>query len=105
MAITTVNKLQTDAWKPVVGVLESAIGRLAAGRPAMNDCQIVFFEIATDGRLHVNVTHRYATKEVRGWAGPAVVESGFLHNRTFGDTTSRSQMIRHIQDMVFAARI
>jgi hypothetical protein len=29
---------------------------------------------------------------------------GFVHNRTFGDTPAH-QIIRHIRDMVFAARI
>jgi hypothetical protein len=50
------------------------------------------------------VTHRYPTREIRGWAGPAVVADGFIHNRTFGDMPP-GRMIRHIRDMVFAARI
>jgi hypothetical protein len=69
-----------------------------------NDCQIALFEIARDAHLHVNVTHRYPTRRVRGWAGPARVPDGFVHNRTFGDTRP-SRIIRHIRDVVFAARI
>ena len=62
------------------------------------------FEIVSDGHLHVNVTHKYPTRTARGWAGPASLPEGFVHNRTFGDTQP-SQIIRHVRDMVFAARI
>jgi len=68
-----------------------------------NDCQVAFFEIVRDGDLHVNVTHRYQTQAVPGWAGPASLPAGFVHNRTFGDV-SPGQMIRHIREMVFAPR-
>lgn len=104
MAITTKHTLRTGSWTADVEAMETAIGRFRADGPLTNGCQVVFFEIAGDGHLHVNVTHRYSTKEVRGWAGPARVPDGFVHNRTFGDTQP-SQMIRHIRDMVFAARI
>ena len=104
MAITTKHTLLTDAWTADVETLETAIGRFKAAGPSTNDCQVVFFEIVRDGHLHVNVTHRYATKAVSGWAGPACVPDGFVNNRLFGDAHP-SQMIRHIRDMVFAARI
>jgi len=69
-----------------------------------NNCEVVLFEIAGDGHLHCNVTHRHATKTVTGWAGPGHVPGGFVHNRRFGDT-SQNDMIRHIRDMVCAARV
>jgi hypothetical protein len=104
MAITSRHTLLTDSWTADVEALETAIGRFKSERPLTNDCQIALFEIARDAHLHVNVTHRYATRKVRGWAGPASVPDGFVHNRTFGDTQP-SRIIRHIRDMVFAARI
>ena len=104
MAITTRHTLLTDSWTAEVEELETAIGRFKPDRSLTNDCQIVFFEIVGDGQLHINVTNRYQTMAVRGWAGPASLPRGFVHNRTFGDP-QRSQMIRHIRDMVFAARI
>jgi hypothetical protein len=100
--LSSTHKLLTDHWAEEVEAIEVAIGRLQATRPLANDCSVVFFEIAHDGHLHVNVTHRYPTKEVRGWAGPAHVDSGFLHNRTFADAPT-AQVLRHIRDMVFAA--
>jgi hypothetical protein len=84
--------------------LESAIGRFKADPDVTNNCEVVFFEIAGDEYLHCNVTHRYATKSVAGWAGPGHVAGGFVHNRRFGDTP-RTDIIRHIRDMVFAARV
>ena len=104
MGITTRHTLLTGSWTGEVEALETAIGRFKPDRSLTNDCQIVFFEIVGDGQLHINVTHRYQTMAVRGWAGPASLPGGFVHNRTFGDP-QRSQMIRHIRDMVFAARI
>jgi hypothetical protein len=103
MAITTKHTLLTGSWTADVETLEAAIGRFKADGPSKNDCQVVFFEIVRDRHLHVNVTHRHPTKEVMGWSGPATVADGFLHNRTFG-STQPSQMLRHIREMVFAAR-
>jgi len=104
MSITTRHTLLTGSWTADVEALETAIGRFKAKRPLTNDCQIALFEIARDTQLHVNVTHRYPTRKVRGWAGPARVADGFVHNRTFGDSQS-SLIVRHIRQMVFAARI
>jgi hypothetical protein len=103
MAITTRHALLTESWTARVEALETAIGHFKAKRPLTNDCQVVFFEIGRDRHLHVNVTHRYATRAVRGWAGPGNVPDGFVHNRRFSDTPP-SRMIRHIRDMVLAAR-
>jgi hypothetical protein len=100
-AVTTTHKLLTSSWTADVETVEAAIGRFTARRRLANDCQIVFFEIAGDGQLHVNVTHQDATMPVRGWAGPARLPGGFVHNRRFGDN-SPSQIIRHIRDVVFA---
>ena len=104
MAVTTKQALLSGVWSGHVQALETAVGRFKAERPLTNDCQVVFFEIPGDRQLHVNVTHRYATKAVAGWAGPGSVPSGFVHNRRFSDTQS-SQVIRHVRNMVFAARI
>jgi len=103
MGITTTHKLLTDSWTADVHVVEDAIERLGASRGVIDDCQVALFEIVRDDHLHVNVTHKYATRTAPGWAGPAVLRSGFVHNRTFVDTQP-SDIIRHIRQMIFAAR-
>ena len=100
--VTTRHTLRTSSWTADVETLETAIGQLSVDRPMSNDCQVVFFEIAGDDQLHVNVTHQRPTKSVRGWAGPAALPAGFVHNRRFGNTTP-SRMIRQIRDMIWAA--
>ena len=102
--VTTKHKLLTDSWTSDVEALETAVGRFRADRTLPNDCEVVFFEIGGDGHLHVNVTHRHQTTAVTGWAGPASLREGFVHNRTFGDTPPR-QILREIRDMVLAERI
>jgi hypothetical protein len=101
--VTTTHRLLTYAWTADVEALETAVGRFTTERSLTNDCHVVFFEIG-DGRLHVNVTHRYQTRPVKGWAGPASLREGFVHNRTFADAAP-GQMVRQIRDMVFAERI
>ena len=100
MAVTTRHKLLTGSWTADVETVEAAIRRFSSTE---NSCDVVLFEIGGDDHLHVNVTHRHATQPVNGWAGPGSVPDGFIHNRTFADTEPQ-QMIRHIRDMVFAAR-
>lgn len=102
-AVMTKHKLLTSSWTADVDTLETAIGRFPTDGRLANDCQVVFFEIAGDAQLHVNVTHQHATMAVRGWAGPGKLPDGFVHNRRFSDTPP-DQMIRHIRDMVFASR-
>lgn len=104
MMITTKRKQLSPSWATDVAALERAIQRFTLDRPLTNDCKVVFFEVARDGHLHVNVTHKHQTAAAAGWAGPASMPEGFVHNRRFGDTAP-SQMIRHIRNMVFAARI
>ena len=104
ITIATRHALLTDTWTRDVQALDTAIGRFEAKRPVTNACQVACFEIAGDGHLHVNVTHRYATTGVSGWAGPASLPEGFVHNRRFGGTPP-NRIIRHVRDMVFAARI
>jgi hypothetical protein len=104
MTIATTRKLLTDSWTADVDTVETAVGRFKPDAAVRNDCEVVFFEVARDGDLHVNVTHKYQTRTVRGWAGPASLPRGFVHNRTFGDTQP-SQIVRRVRDMVFAARI
>ena len=103
VAVSARHQLLSDSWRADVEALEDVIGRLRTDGTPTN-CDVVCFEIAGDAHLHVNVTHRYATKGVRGWAGPGRVPEGFVHNRRFADTPQR-RMIRHVRDMVFAARV
>ena len=104
MAISARHELLSDSWTADVANLEWAIGGFKADRNMANNCEVVFFEIVGDGQLHCNVTHRHPTKTISGWAGPGHVTDGFVHNRRFGDT-SQKDMVRHIRDMVFAARV
>jgi hypothetical protein len=101
--VTTKHRLLTHAWTVEVQNLESAIGHFNVTRTLRNPCQVAFFEVAGDDELHVNITHRHQTAEVRGWAGPANMPEGYVHNRRFGDTRP-AIMIRQIRQMVFAAR-
>jgi len=102
-ALTTRRKLLTHSWTADVSAVEAAIDRFADRRPLTNGCRVTLFEVARDPDLHVNVTHRHPTVTARGWAGPAVLPDGFVHNRTF-DHTSSGGIARHIRDMVFAER-
>jgi hypothetical protein len=105
MAITTARKLLTDSWTDDVETVEALVGRFRPGRAAKNDCHVVFFEMARDLHLHVNVTHKYPTKSVPGWAGPGSLPQGFVHNRRFSEEQSSDQIVRHLRDMIFAAPI
>ena len=102
MRISARHQLLSDSWIADVENLEWAIGHFKVGSNVA--CEVVFFEIAGDGHLHCNVTHRHPTETVAGWAGPGDVRGGFVHNRRFADTP-HNDMIRHIRDMVFAARV
>ncbi len=104
MNITTTRNLLTQSWTADVEALEIAIRGLTSRRPLTNDCRVALFEVVGDVNLHVNVTHRYETEAARGWAGPAVLPQGFVHNRTFGDMRP-NQIVRRIREMVFSARI
>ena len=102
--VTTKQRLLTSSWTADVQGLETAINRFNQDGRVTNDCEVAFFEVARDTHLHVNVTHRHQTRAISGWAGPASMPAGFVHNRTF-DHTSPGQVIRHIREMVFAARV
>lgn len=102
--ISSRHQLLGNSWTADVASLEWAIGRFKDNSEVADDCEVVFFEIAGDEHLHCNVTHRHATKTIAGWAGPGRVAGGFVHNRRFGDT-SPSAIVRHVRDMVFAARV
>lgn len=104
MVATTRHKLLTDSWTADVETLETGVGRFTSARPLLNHCQVVFFEIAGDDDLHVNVTHQHETIPVRGWAGPGRLPDGFVNNRRFADAPP-STILRHVRDMVYAARI
>jgi hypothetical protein len=103
MIAKTSHKLLTDSWTADVQTLETGVGRFTSDRPLLNHCRVVFFEIAGDDDLHVNVTHEHETVPVRGWAGPGRLTDGFVNNRKFGDTPP-STILRHVRDMVYAAR-
>lgn len=104
MSITTTRNLLTQSWTADVDALEIAIGRLTSRQSPTNDCRVALFEVAGDGSLHVNVTHRHRTQAPRGWAGPAVMPQGFVHNRTFSDMPP-NRIVRHIREMVFSDRV
>ena len=101
--LTTRHQLLTSAWTADVEVLETAIERFTADRPLADDCRVDLFEMPGDGHLHVNVTHHDRRVSPPGWAGPGKVANGFIHNRRFVHMP-QSQVIRHIREMVFAAR-
>lgn len=96
--------LSTSRRTADVERLESAIDRFKADPDVGISCEVAFFEMVGDEHLHCNVTHRHATKSVTGWAGPGHVPDGFVHNRRFGDAPY-NEVVRHIRDMVFAARV
>ena len=80
--IRTRHSLRTNSWTADVATMETAVGRLTADRPLADNCQVVFFEIAGDNQLHVNVTHQHPAMTVDGWAAPQADGSC---NRRFGD--------------------
>ncbi len=95
--------LVTDDWTADVQILGKGIGEFAAPRGAANRGSVACFEVAGDPSLHVNVTHSHETKPVKGWAGPGVSATGFIHNRTFSSAPTVA-ILRSIREMVFAAR-
>ena len=105
MTITTTHKLLTNSWTADVDALETAVGGFRTDHAPSNDCHVVLFEIVSDGHLHVNVTHKFPTKSVPGWAGPASLAGGFVHNRRFSEAQPTSQIVRHVREMVFAAPV
>ena len=105
MGISIRHRLLSDSRRTAdVERLELAIGRFKADPDVANNCEVAFFEMVGDEHLHCNVTHRHATKSITGWAGPGHVLDAFVHNRRFGDAP-HSEVLRHIRDMVFAARV
>jgi len=100
--LSSTRKLLSGSWAAEVEEIERAISRVGDTRRLSSDCEVVFFEIADDTTLHVNVTHQQLTKEIPGWAGPAHTVDGFVHNRTFGAIPTL-RIVRHVREMVFAA--
>ena len=105
MTITTTHKLLTGSWTANVEALETAVGRFRTDQARSNDCHVTLFEMVRDGHLHVNVTHKHQTKSVPGWAGPASLPQGFVHNRRFSEAEPTGRIVRHVRDMVFATPI
>jgi hypothetical protein len=101
--LSSTRRLLSASWAADVDAIETAMSRFEDGHPLAGDCQVAFFEIAADERLHVNVTHRHPTKEIRGWAGPASTPDGFVTNRTFSAVPT-ARIVRHLRDMIFAAQ-
>jgi hypothetical protein len=95
------HKLLTDAWTADVQTLERGIGKF--GVPPAREYHVALFELEGDSTLHVNVTHKLKTKPVKGWSGPGVSATGFIHNRRF-EATPTAEILRNIRDMVFAGR-
>jgi len=104
MNIITTRNLLTRSWTADVDAMETAIGRLTSRRPLTDACRVALFEVVGDDDLHVNVTHQHQTRAPKGWAGPAVLPQGFVHNRTFGDIPP-NRIVHSIREMVFSARI
>jgi hypothetical protein len=100
-AVTTAHWNLTSSWIADVETMERAVERFTVNERIATDCHVAFFEIAGDGELHVNVTHQHPTPVVRGWAGPARLPNGFVHNRRFAHAPP-SRIVRHIRNMVFA---
>ncbi len=103
MGLRTTRKLMTESWTEDVQVVEAAISRFGEDRTVTNDCQVALFDTGRDDHLHVNVTHRYATRTARGWAGPARLPGGFVHNRRFRDGRI-TEIIGCVREMVYASR-
>ena len=89
LAISARHELLSDSWASDVEKLELAIRRFNADWSMANNCEVVLFEIAGDEQLHVNVTHKYATKSVRGGQDQAVcpmalftIEDSVIRHRT-----------------------
>lgn len=101
MGLRTSHKCLTKVWAADVAAVEAAISQFAVHRPVTNDCQVVLFELERDEHLHVNVTHKRPTRTLRGWAGPAKLPGGFVHNRVFADSEA-VDIIGEIRRMVFA---
>ena len=104
MTITATHKLVTESWTADVEAVETAVRRFRTNDALDNDCQVMLFEVVRDGHLHVNVTHKYPTTTAPGWAGPASLPQGFVHNRIFSEQPT-GQIVRDIRHMVFAAAI
>lgn len=103
MGLRTTRKLMTKSWTADVQVVEAAVGRFSENRAVTNDCQVALFETGRDEHLHVNVTHRYPTRTAPGWAGPARLPGGFVHNRRFRDSPI-TEIIGSVREMVYASR-
>ena len=104
MAFTTKHRLVTGFWTADVRLVEAAIRQFHQDSRPGHECQIVFFELAGDTHLHVNVTHQKPTTQVEGWDGPAITAAGYVHNRRFGER-GPAQMIRHVRRMALAREI
>lgn len=102
-SVSSTRQLRTNAWTADVSAIEAAIQDFELRRPLTNESNAACFEIHRDANLHVNVTHRYPTHRTAGWAGPATLPAGVVHNRTFGDVPP-TVIARCIRDMVFARR-
>jgi hypothetical protein len=100
--LTSTRKLLTASWLGHVDSIEATLWRFYDQHPLASDCDVMFFEIAADEMLHVNVTHRCLTKGSGGWAGPGDTPVGFVHNRRFGSATAVPQLARQVREMVFA---
>jgi hypothetical protein len=102
--ITTRRDLLTHCWSADVATVDEAVQKFAAVRDVTNDCGISFFEMEGDRSLHVNVCHRHKTATAKGWSGPATMDQGFVHNRTFTDGDPEL-IVRDIRSMVFSPRL
>lgn len=94
-------RLLTDAWQDDAAAVSATVRAVTRRRAVRNGCRIVFFELAGDADLHVNVIHPRPIATPAGWSGPGVTAGGFVHNRRFRFSESR-RMARLIEEMVYA---
>ena len=104
MALTTKRNLLTAFWTRPVAEAENAINESRRDGPTRNSCEVVFFEMAGDVQLHVNVTHHRRTATERGWIGPGDTPAGFVHNRVFARETA-GRMAADVCRMVAAEAV
>jgi len=100
-AITTNQLLLTSVWTKDVQVLRAALDRIAGDGRSQVDCDVTFFEVASDRDLHVTVAHRPSGDAVPGSSRDT--HDGIVHTRSFV-RVPRYQVLREIRAMVFAGR-
>ena len=83
--------------------METAVGRLTADRPlAGRTAEVVFFEIAGDKQLHINVDTSASSDGYRWLGRSREATDGFASQSTVRGYHDESGWCGTIRDMVFA---